>query len=81
RQGSPVLLYVHGGSWFYGNKDIPVLIAPLLDSFRKEGYTIIIVGYELATDKVDFNKQASDLKDAIRWLYKNKETYRFNTDE
>lgn len=81
RHGSPVILYVHGGSWVYGNKEIPDLIAPLLDSFRKEGYTIISVGYELATDKVDFKKQASDVKDAIRWVYKNKETYGFNTDE
>ena len=81
RHGSPVILYIHGGSWVYGNKEIPDLIAPLLDSFRKEGYTIISVGYELATDKVDFKKQASDVKDAIRWVYKNKETYGFNTDE
>ncbi len=72
RHGSPVILYVHGGSWVYGNKEIPDLIAPLLDSFRKEGYTIISVGYELATDKVDFKKQASDVKDAIRWVYKIK---------
>lgn len=81
KHGSPVILYVHGGSWVYGSKEIPNVIAPLLDSFRKEGYTIISVGYELANDKVDFNKQASDVKDAIRWIYKNKDTYGFNTNE
>lgn len=81
KKGSPVILYVHGGSWVYGNKEIPEVIAPLLDSFRKEGYTIISVGYELTTDKIDFEKQASDVKDAIRWVYKNKEQYNFNTEE
>lgn len=81
KNGSPVILYVHGGSWVYGNKEIPDVIAPLLDSFRKEGYTIISVGYELATDKIDFYKQASDVKDSIRWVYKNKDVYGFNTDE
>lgn len=81
KHGSPVILYVHGGSWVYGDKVIPDVIAPLLDSFRKEGYTIISVGYELASNKVDFDKQASDVKDAIRWVYKNKDTYGFNTNE
>ncbi|MGG5460355.1 alpha/beta hydrolase fold domain-containing protein [Clostridium sp. B9] len=81
KNGSPVILYVHGGSWVYGNKEIPEVIAPLLDAFRKEGYTVISVGYELARDKVDFYKQTADVKDAIRWVYKNKDTYGFNTDE
>jgi triacylglycerol lipase len=79
--GSPVIVYVHGGSWVYGNKDIPEFISPILDSFRKQGFTIISVSYELMNGKEIFSKQISDVKDSIRWIYKNKEEYRFNTKE
>lgn len=79
--GSPVILYVHGGSWIYGSSQIPELMEPLLNIFRNEGYTIISVNYRLTTNEIDFYKQVSDVKDAIRWVYKNKDAYDFNTNE
>lgn len=79
--GSPVILYVHGGSWIYGNSQIPELMEPLLNVFRNEGYAIISVNYRLTTNEIDFYKQVSDVKDAIRWVYKNKDKYDFNTNE
>lgn len=78
---SPVLLYVHGGSFVYGDKNIPDTLNPILDTFREQGYTIISTSYELMKDKEIFNKQICDIKDTIRWIYKNKSTYNFNTDE
>lgn len=77
---SKVLLYVHGGSWVYGSKDIPEAISPLLDAFREEGFTIISTSYQLMRGEENFYKQISDVKDTIRWIYKNKEKYNFNTD-
>ena len=81
KNGCPVILYVHGGSWLYGDKAIPSVLTPLLDTFRNEGYYVISVSYELITDRFNFDKQISDVKDAIRWIYKNKDTYSFNTDQ
>ena len=81
KNGSPVLLYVHGGSWVYGTKEIPNVISPLLDAFREEGFVIISTSYELMRGEENFNKQISDIKDTIRWIYKNKEEYNFNTDK
>lgn len=81
KNGSPVIMYIHGGSWAYGNRDIPQVLSPLLDAFREEGYTIISVSYELLSNSIDFDKQISDVKDAIRWVNKNKNEYKFNTDE
>lgn len=78
---SPVLLYVHGGSFAYGNKNIPEALSPILDTFREQGYTIISTSYELMRNKENFNKQISDIKDTIRWVYKNKADYNFDTDE
>lgn len=81
KNGSPVILYVHGGSWVYGNKEIPKAISPLLNAFREEGFVIISTSYELMRGEENFNKQVSDIKDTIRWIYKNKEEYNFNTNK
>jgi len=78
---SPVLLYVHGGSFAYGDKSIPNALSPVLDTFREQGYTIISTSYELMKDKENFNKQISDVKDTIRWIYKNNSVYNFDTNE
>lgn len=80
-KGSPVILYVHGGAWAYGDKSIPSILLPLLDTFRDEGFTIISVDYELMKPGISFDKLTSDVKDAVRWIYKNKDVYNFNTDE
>ncbi|NOH15576.1 alpha/beta hydrolase [Clostridium cochlearium] len=80
-KGSPVILYVHGGAWVYGDKNIPNIISPILDTFRDEGFTIISVDYELMKPGILFDKLTSDVKDAVRWVYKNKDAYNFNTDE
>jgi acetyl esterase/lipase len=80
-KSSPVLLYVHGGSFVYGDKSIPDALSPILDTFREQGYTIISTSYELMKDKENFNKQVSDVKDTIRWIYKNKSVYNLDTNE
>ncbi|WP_143315020.1 alpha/beta hydrolase [Clostridium sp. HBUAS56017] len=80
-KGSPVILYVHGGSWAYGNSEFPKVLSPILKSFLNQGYTIISVSYELLNKNVNFSKQVSDVKDSIRWIYKNKTTYNFNVNE
>ncbi|GAB6170193.1 alpha/beta hydrolase [Clostridium carnis] len=79
--GSPVILYVHGGSWVYGDKSIPTTISPLLDAFREEGFTIISTSYELMRGNEIFDKQITDIKDTIRWIHKNKDLYGFNENE
>jgi acetyl esterase/lipase len=80
-KSSPVLLYVHGGSFAYGDKNIPNALSPILDTFREQGYTIISTSYELMKDRENFRKQVSDVKDTIRWIYKNKSSYNIDTDE
>jgi len=80
-KSSPILLYVHGGSFAYGDKNIPNALSPILDTFREQGYTIISTSYELMKNKENFNKQVSDVKDTIRWIYKNKSSYNIDTDE
>lgn len=80
-KSSPVLLYVHGGSFAYGDKNIPDALSPILDTFREQGYTIISTSYELMKNKESFNKQISDVKDTIRWIYKNNSAYNLDPNE
>lgn len=80
-KASPVIIYIHGGSWAYGDKNIPSFLSPILEMFREQGYTIISPSYELMKDKIIFNKQISDVKDTIRWVNKNKTKYNLNTNE
>lgn len=81
KKGSPVIMYIHGGSWIYGNDNIPEALSPLLDAFREEGYTIISVSYEISYNSINFEKQISDVKDSIRWVYQNKDKFNFDIDE
>ncbi|MGN0145417.1 MAG: alpha/beta hydrolase fold domain-containing protein [Clostridium sp.] len=78
---SPVILYVHGGSWVYGDKSLPTALTPVLDIFREQGYTIISTSYELMRNTENFNKQVSDIKDTIRWINKNASQYNLDTNE
>ena len=78
--GSPVIIYVFGDSWMYGNKNLPAELTPIIETLRKEGFTIISTSYELLKTDVIFDKQISDIKDTIRWIYKNKDIYNFDTN-
>jgi triacylglycerol lipase len=80
-KGSPVILYVHGGSWAYGSSEFPKVLSPILKSFINQGYTIISISYELLNKNIDFSKQVSDVKDSLKWIYKNKDSYNFNVNE
>lgn len=78
---SKVILYVHGGSWIYGDNGIPIGMEPIIDSFNKEGFTIISLSYNLLNNNNSIYDSVCDVKDAIRWVYKNKDIYNFDTNE
>ena len=81
KKKSPVVIYVHGGSWIYGDNGIPKDLEPIIKSFNEMGFTIISLSYELLEKDVPLSNPVSDVKDAIRWVYKNKDKYNFDTDE
>lgn len=77
---SPVIIYVHGGSWIYGDNGIPVGLDPIIKAFNDSGYTIISLSYELLKKDTPIDTPIKDVKDSIRWVYKNKDKYNFDTD-
>ena len=76
----PVIIYVFGNGWMYGDKVIPEAISSIIDLLKDEGFAVISTSYELMDDEVIFDKQISDVKDTIRWVYKNKDKYNFDVD-
>ena len=76
----PVIIYVFGDAWIKGEKVIPSAISPLIELLKEEGYAVIRTSYELMKEEIIFDKQISDVKDTIRWVYKNKDKYNFDIE-
>lgn len=70
---SPVLVYVHGGAWLFGNKEINTGRADFPELLSR-GYVIASVNYRLAPD-YQFPAQIEDVKCAVRYLRANAEKY------
>ena len=79
-EATPVIIYVFGNGWMYGDKVIPSAIESIIDLLKDEGYAVISTSYELMDDEVILEDQISDVKDTIRWVYKNKDKYNFNVN-
>jgi acetyl esterase/lipase len=59
---APLLIWIHGGSWEWGNKDFP--FAPF---FTNAGFALASIDYRL-TGQAPFPAQIHDCKAAVRWL-------------
>ncbi|MFC0110164.1 alpha/beta hydrolase fold domain-containing protein [Kibdelosporangium aridum] len=74
---APVVIYVHGGGWSYGDKgtDGPTRLVPL----AAYGVTVVSVDYTLAPQAV-YPQQVHELKGAVRWLRANGSRLGLNVD-
>jgi acetyl esterase/lipase len=63
----PVLLFVHGGAWKSGSKD---LYGPLGDRFAKNGIGTVIINYRLSP-KVTHPAHIEDVASAFAWIHNN----------
>ncbi len=68
----PVVIWVHGGAWRWGERALPPLAAPF--AVLDRGYALVSVGYRL-TDEATFPAQIQDLRAAVRWLRANAAAY------
>ena len=62
----PVVLWLHGGGWYSGNKRF-ALNVHMLDFLVHSGFGLASVEYRLS-DEAAFPAQIHDVKAAIRWL-------------
>ncbi|MGB0119838.1 MAG: carboxylesterase family protein, partial [Solirubrobacterales bacterium] len=76
---APVLIWVHGGGWYQGNKSLAVL--PKARRFTKAGFVFVSVNYRLsprtdspgnlAPDRIMFPAQPRDVARATGWVSRN----------
>lgn len=74
-EGSPLVVWIHGGGWRGGSKD-KCGIKWLTD----HGYTVASISYRL-TDKAIFPAQIHDCKAAVRWLRTHSDEYGYDTQK
>lgn len=68
---SPMVVWVHGGSWAFGDKDNVLYKA---EYFTARGYVFVSVNYRLSPD-VKHPVNAQDVADAVVWLHENATHY------
>ena len=66
----PILVWIHGGGWYIGDKIQTGPLLPLVD----EGYAVASINYRLSQDAL-FPAQIQDCRAAVRWLRANAATY------
>jgi acetyl esterase/lipase len=69
--GYPVVLFIHGGSWTSGSKNIYTFIGRRL---AKQGVVAVIINYRLAP-AVHVPEQAADCARALAWTVQNIKQY------
>lgn len=72
----PLVVWIHGGGWKYGNKSSAFSAAALL---LPKGYAVAGINYRLSQDSV-FPAQLNDCKAAIRFLRANAHKYNIDPD-
>src|SRR5690606_3998611 len=78
---SPVVVFIHGGAWAKGDKEIKYHYTEgIKDTLQESGYTVVAINYRLVSKTVDIVKQVSDCNDAVRWIADNAERYNFDTE-
>ena len=73
---APVLMFLHGGYWVIGHKDLMGFMAP---SITPAPALLVSVGYRLAPG-AKYPQQVDDCRAALRWLYDNIADYGGNPD-
>jgi acetyl esterase/lipase len=71
----PVVIWVHGGTWMYGDKNAYCLACDEL----LNKYAVASVNYRLDTE-AGFPSQIKDLKAAVRFLRAHAKTYKLDPD-
>jgi acetyl esterase/lipase len=62
-----VFVFIHGGSWNHGNKNLYMLLGR---NMALKGKVAVIINYRLSP-KVMYDKMIEDCAKAIKWVYEN----------
>ena len=73
-QNTPVLLFVHGGNWNSGKKELYDFYGK---NFAKKGITTVIVGYTLSPE-ANYKAMTKEVSEAIKWTQQHISEYNGN---
>ncbi len=73
---APVILYIHGGGWAFGDK-ADVHVKPQF--FTRQGFAFVSMNYRLRWDYKVYD-QLTDVVTAISWIQENGDTYGLDGD-
>lgn len=71
-KNAPVIYYVHGGAWTFGDKREQG--RPMLHEFVRRGWVVVAINYRLAPRNM-WPAQIEDATRALGWIKKNIATY------
>lgn len=74
KENCPVLIFIHGGTWMSGSKD---MYTELGHNFASKGIVTAIINYRLG-DIANYQQMASDCAAAVRWVHENAKAYNGN---
>lgn len=78
---SPVVVFIHGGAWAQGDKEIKYHYTEgIKDTLQENGYTVVAINYRLVSERINIEEQLNDCKDAVRWILSNADKYNFDTE-
>ena len=79
---SPVVVFMHGGAWAKGDKNIEHLyyMRSLRDTLRSKGYAVIAINYRLVNKSINIADQLTDCNDALKWIINNARKYNLDTN-
>lgn len=73
----PVVVSVHGGAYFYGDKDLYRFYCM---QFAKEGFAVVNFNYRLSPES-KFPAPLEDINEMLTWLKNNAKEYNLDTDK
>lgn len=79
-EGSPVVVFVHGGGWVNGSKESARRGPRFLKYFEQRGMVVVSVGLRLVNNPgapgASFREQATDIAAALKWVHDNIRAHR-----
>lgn len=74
---APVLIFVHGGAWTSGDKNLYSFVG---QAFARQGFATAVINYRLSP-AVQHPAHIEDVARALSWVYKNIAQYKGNPEK
>lgn len=71
---APIYLYIHGGSWLHGDKELVNVYDKTIYGLRKAGVAVVSINYRFVSQS-GVSAMVMDCRDALLFLQEHAETY------